>query len=58
VQKLNEKVNALVTHEDVDLVQNVQAGLATRGYECGPLSAREAAVARFADHVRDALGEA
>jgi hypothetical protein len=36
----------------------VQAGLATRGYECGPLSAREAAVAWFADHVRDALGEA
>jgi len=58
VQKLNEKVNALVTHEDVDLVRNVQAGLATRGYECGPLSAREAAVAWFADHVRDALGEA
>ena len=44
--------------EDIDLVQNVQRGLATRGYRCGPLSAREAAVGWFADRVRaDLAGE-
>ena len=36
-------------------MENVQAGLATRGYRCGPLSGREAAVAWFADRVRAAL---
>ena len=35
--------------------ENVQAGLATRGYRCGPLSGREAGVAWFADRVRGAL---
>jgi phenylpropionate dioxygenase-like ring-hydroxylating dioxygenase large terminal subunit len=52
VQRLNAKLNALVHDEDVDLVTNVQAGLATRGYSPGPLSAREAAVAWFADRIR------
>ena len=36
----------------LDLVDNVQQGLVTRDYECGPLSAREDAVAWFADRVR------
>ena len=44
--------------EDVDLVTNVQLGLATDGYRCGPLSQREAAVAWFADRVRASLGAA
>jgi Rieske 2Fe-2S family protein len=56
-QKLNEKVNWLVHREDMDLVANVQAGLETRGYACGPLSEREAGVAWFADRVRADLGE-
>ncbi len=38
--------------EDIDLVENVQLGLRTRGYRCGPLSRRESAVAWFADRVR------
>ncbi len=49
---VNAKLNALVHDEDVDLVTNVQAGLATRGDSPGPLSAREAAVAWFADRIR------
>jgi Rieske 2Fe-2S family protein len=58
VQRINHRFNAEVLDEDIDLVANVQRGLATRGYECGPLSAREAAVAWFADHVRADLAEA
>jgi Rieske 2Fe-2S family protein len=57
-QRLNTKLNTLVHKEDVDLVANVQSGLATRGYECGPLSRREAAVGWFAERVRASLGEA
>jgi choline monooxygenase len=57
-QRLNTKLNTLVHKEDVDLVANVQAGLASRGYECGPLSQREAAVGWFAERVRASLGEA
>jgi phenylpropionate dioxygenase-like ring-hydroxylating dioxygenase large terminal subunit len=56
-QRLNAKLNGLVHTEDVDLVENVQAGLETRGFTPGPLSGREAAVAWFADRVRADLGE-
>ena len=42
-QRANDKVNKLVGDEDIDLVENVQAGLETRGFEPGPLSDREAA---------------
>ena len=45
-------------NEDVDLVENQQAGLATRGFHPGPLSRREAAVAWFADRIRADLEEA
>ncbi len=51
-QFTNNKINTVVGHEDIDLVQNVQAGLETRGFELGPLSHREAAIAWFADRVR------
>ena len=51
-QWLNQKLNNLVLDEDIDLVDNVQQGLQTRGYECGPLSRREDAVAWLADRVR------
>jgi Rieske 2Fe-2S family protein len=36
-------------------VENVQLGLKTRGYRCGPLSRRESAVAWFADRIRQDL---
>lgn len=52
VQWLNGHLNTLVLKEDIDLVDNVQQGLQTRGYRCGPLSRREAAVGWFADRVR------
>ena len=56
VQRLNQRFNSMVLSEDVDLVDNVQRGLATSGYECGPLSAREAGVGWLADRVRRDLG--
>jgi choline monooxygenase len=52
VQWLNQRLNTLVLDEDVDLVDNVQQGLQTRGYVCGPLSRREEAVAWYADCIR------
>jgi choline monooxygenase len=56
-QRLNIRLNTLVHKEDVDLVENVQAGMATRGYRPGPLSRREDAVAWFAGRIRADLGE-
>jgi choline monooxygenase len=56
-QFANRKVNLIVGHEDVDLVENVQAGIESRGWEPGPLSGREAAVGWFADKVRADLGD-
>ncbi len=58
VQWANQRLNTLVLDEDVDLVDNVQQGLMTRGYRCGPLSAREAGVAWFADRIRADLAPA
>ena len=51
-QWANQRLNTLVLDEDIDLVDNVQQGLQTRGYRCGPLGAREAGVAWFADRIR------
>src|SRR5579871_2506233 len=51
-QWLNVQLNKVVADEDVDLVANVQLGARTRGYSCGPLSPREAAVGWFADRIR------
>jgi choline monooxygenase len=58
VQWANQRLNTLVLKEDIDLVDNVQRGLQTRGYQCGPLSAREEAVAWFADRIRADLEQA
>ena len=58
VQWASQRLNTLVTEEDVDLVDNVQQGLMTRGYTCGPLGAREAGVAWFADRIRADLAPA
>ena len=52
VQWANGRLNTLVLDEDIMLVDNVQQGLQTRGYRCGPLSRREAGVAWFADRIR------
>jgi Rieske 2Fe-2S family protein len=58
VQWANQRLNDLVLDEDIDLVGNVQRGLRTRGYRCGPLSRRELAVAWFADRIREDLAPA
>ena len=58
VQWANQRLNTLVLDEDIDLVANVQKGLQTRDYRCGPLGAREAGVAWFANRVRASLGDA
>ena len=58
VQWANQRLNTLVFDEDIDLVDNVQQGLATRGYRCGPLGPREAGVAWFADRIRADLAPA
>ena len=58
VQWANQRLNTLVLDEDIDLVDNVQQGLQTRGYRCGPLSARENGVAWFADRIRADLAPA
>jgi choline monooxygenase len=55
-QFANAGVNKAVTQEDIELVGNVQAGLETRGFELGPLSHREAAIAWFAGRIRADLG--
>ena len=57
VQRINNRVNSDVLSEDIDLVSRVQSGVATTGYEPGPLSAREAAVGWFADRIRADLGD-
>jgi choline monooxygenase len=56
-QFFNRKVNELVGDEDADLVANVQAGIASRDWEPGPLSGREAAVGWLAEKIRADLGE-
>ncbi len=46
------RLNEIVLDEDVDLVEAVQRGLQIDEYRPGPLSAREVAVAWFADRIR------
>ncbi len=58
VQWINQRVNNLVLYEDIEIVRNVQLGMHTRGYRCGPLSRREDAVAWFADRIRADLAGA
>ena len=58
VQRLNNRLNSEVLAEDIELVAGVQSGVRTRGYEPGPLSAREVAVGWFAERIRTDLGEA
>jgi choline monooxygenase len=58
VQWANQRLNTLVLDEDIDLVDNVQRGLMTRGYRCSPLGTREVGVAWFADRIRADLAPA
>jgi Rieske 2Fe-2S family protein len=58
VQRLNQRLNSTVAHEDFDLVTRVQDGMATRGWQPGPLGEREAGVRWFAARVRQAVADA
>ncbi len=58
IRRLNDRVNDLVSDEDVELVEAVQSGLKTTGYRCGPLNEREAAVGWLASKVRADLAAA
>ncbi len=49
---LNLRINRQVGLEDVDLVEGVQAGLASRSYSVGRLSRKEARVKQFHDGIR------
>jgi phenylpropionate dioxygenase-like ring-hydroxylating dioxygenase large terminal subunit len=56
VQRLNQRLNVAVAHEDAELVARVQGGMQDGGWEPGPLGAREAGVAWFAERVRREVG--
>jgi len=55
---LNARINALVTLEDKHLVEGVQEGLSSQGYDIGLLSQREGRVKQFHDLIRAAIPEA
>lgn len=51
-RRLNIHIGWITNDEDAELVARVQRGIATPGFEPGPLSRRESAVGWFADRVR------
>ena len=51
-RRLNIHIGWITNDEDAELVARVQRGLATPGFEPGPLSRRESAVGWFADRIR------
>jgi phenylpropionate dioxygenase-like ring-hydroxylating dioxygenase large terminal subunit len=55
---LNTRINRQVTAEDKSLSERVQRGVATYGYEPGPLSRIEAGLRGFHDSIRAAIPEA
>ncbi|MBF9069409.1 aromatic ring-hydroxylating oxygenase subunit alpha [Streptacidiphilus fuscans] len=55
-RRLNIHIGWITNDEDAELVARVQHGLATPGFEPGPLSRRESAVGWFADRIRADLG--
>ncbi|MEV7415263.1 aromatic ring-hydroxylating dioxygenase subunit alpha [Streptomyces sp. NPDC089919] len=57
-RRLNIHIGWITNDEDVELVARVQKGLATPGFEPGPLSRREAAVGWFAGRIRSDLAAA
>ncbi|WP_250400120.1 aromatic ring-hydroxylating oxygenase subunit alpha [Streptomyces cellostaticus] len=57
-RRLNIHIGWVTTDEDAELVERVQAGLTSPGYEPGPLSRREAAVGWFARKIRQDLDSA
>nr|WP_252981041.1 RHO alpha subunit C-terminal catalytic domain-containing protein [Streptomyces chartreusis] len=54
-RRINIHIGWETNDEDAELVERVQAGMQTPGFEPGPLSQREAAVGWFARRVRQDL---
>ncbi len=54
---LNWRINRQVNLEDTALIQRIQIGMSSSGYEDGPLSPAEPCLASFAARVRAALPE-
>jgi phenylpropionate dioxygenase-like ring-hydroxylating dioxygenase large terminal subunit len=54
---LNSRINRQVMREDRALSERVQAGLASHGYQPGPLSTLEVAIKDFHDRIRRAIPE-
>jgi phenylpropionate dioxygenase-like ring-hydroxylating dioxygenase large terminal subunit len=55
---LNWRVNRRVSVEDKDLIERVQAGMASSSFSAGPLARREVALRRFGARVRALIPEA
>ncbi len=55
---LNWRINRQVNAEDTVLIQRVQDGMATSGYESGPLGPSEVCLKSFADRLKAQLPEA
>ncbi|MEZ5924809.1 MAG: aromatic ring-hydroxylating dioxygenase subunit alpha [Hyphomicrobiaceae bacterium] len=55
---LNGRINRQVMREDRELCERVQAGLASHGYQPGPLSTLEVAIKDFHDRIRAVIPEA
>lgn len=51
-RRLNIHIGWITNDEDAELVERVQRGISTPGFEPGPLARRESAVGWFADRVR------
>ena len=54
---LNKRINRQVTREDKELSERVQKGLATRGYQPGPLSTMEVGILDFHERIRKVIPE-
>ncbi|MCP1470549.1 phenylpropionate dioxygenase-like ring-hydroxylating dioxygenase large terminal subunit [Sphingobium sp. OAS761] len=55
---LNWRINRQVNAEDTDLVNRVQAGMASSGFSVGPLSEQEVALRHFCGRVRARIPQA
>lgn len=55
VRWLNRRINHQVGKEDVGLVEETQAGLASLGYGTGPLSKKEARIKLFQDRMHELI---
>lgn len=58
VRYLNWRINRQVNREDTDLINRVQAGMASSSYDVGPLGTGEVCLRNFARKLRELIPEA